>query len=89
MLWTPELAQYLEDAPWPATKGELIDYCERIGQDNSSNIPLGNSSHSARMATLFVAFSILLIGGCASDRSSEKHRSDASFFDSPDVESLH
>jgi len=31
MLWTPELAQYLEDAPWPATKGELIDYCERIG----------------------------------------------------------
>ena len=31
MLWTSELAQYLEDAPWPATKGELIDYCERIG----------------------------------------------------------
>ena len=31
MLWTPELAQYLEDAPWPASKIELIDYCERIG----------------------------------------------------------
>ena len=31
MLWTPELAQYLEDAPWPATRDELIDYCERIG----------------------------------------------------------
>ena len=31
MLWTPELIQYLEDAPWPASKYELLDYCERIG----------------------------------------------------------
>ena len=31
MLWTSELAEYLQDAPWPANKGELIDYCERIG----------------------------------------------------------
>jgi hypothetical protein len=31
MLWTSELAEYLEDAPWPANKAELIDYCERIG----------------------------------------------------------
>jgi hypothetical protein len=31
MLWTPELAQFLEDAPWPATRDELVDYCERIG----------------------------------------------------------
>ena len=31
MLWTPELAQFLEDAPWPATRDELIDYCERVG----------------------------------------------------------
>jgi len=29
MFWTPELASYLEDAPWPATKEELIDYCSR------------------------------------------------------------
>jgi hypothetical protein len=31
MLWTSELAEYLQDAPWPANKAELIDYCERIG----------------------------------------------------------
>jgi hypothetical protein len=31
MLWTPELAKYLEDAPWPATKEELIDYANRSG----------------------------------------------------------
>ncbi|MCU0329644.1 MAG: DUF2795 domain-containing protein [Candidatus Kapabacteria bacterium] len=31
MFWTPELAKYLEDAPWPATKEELIDYCNRTG----------------------------------------------------------
>jgi hypothetical protein len=28
-MWTIELASYLEDAPWPATKEELIDYAER------------------------------------------------------------
>ncbi|MEO8235913.1 MAG: DUF2795 domain-containing protein, partial [Flavobacterium sp.] len=26
MYWTLELASYLSDAPWPATKDELIDY---------------------------------------------------------------
>jgi hypothetical protein len=26
-----ELASYLEDAPWPATKDELIDYAIRTG----------------------------------------------------------
>ncbi|MEN2992741.1 MAG: DUF2795 domain-containing protein [Bacteroidia bacterium] len=31
MYWTLELASYLEDAPWPATRNELIDYAERIG----------------------------------------------------------
>jgi len=31
MIWTIELAAYLDDAPWPATKEELIDYAERIG----------------------------------------------------------
>lgn len=31
MIWTVELAAYLDDAPWPATKEELIDYAERIG----------------------------------------------------------
>ncbi|MEY4955738.1 MAG: hypothetical protein RI981_1823, partial [Bacteroidota bacterium] len=25
MYWTLELASYLEDAPWPASKDELID----------------------------------------------------------------
>ncbi|MFP4529284.1 MAG: DUF2795 domain-containing protein [Candidatus Kapaibacterium sp.] len=31
MFWTPELAKYLEDAPWPATKDELYDYANRTG----------------------------------------------------------
>ncbi|MBX9889985.1 MAG: DUF2795 domain-containing protein [Amoebophilaceae bacterium] len=31
MYWTLELASYLEDAPWPATKDELIDYAKRSG----------------------------------------------------------
>jgi hypothetical protein len=31
MIWTPELASFLEDAPWPATKEELIDFAERSG----------------------------------------------------------
>lgn len=31
MYWTLELISYLEDAPWPATKMELLDYAERTG----------------------------------------------------------
>ncbi len=31
MIWTLELASHLDDAPWPATKEELIDYANRIG----------------------------------------------------------
>lgn len=31
MYWTLELASHLEDAPWPATKDELIDFAIRSG----------------------------------------------------------
>mgnify|MGYP000666348920 CR=1 FL=1 len=31
MYWTLELASYLEDAPWPAAKDELIDFAMRTG----------------------------------------------------------
>ncbi|MEO0042497.1 MAG: hypothetical protein RL329_1945 [Bacteroidota bacterium] len=31
MYWTLELASYLEDAPWPATRDELIDFAIRSG----------------------------------------------------------
>jgi len=31
MYWTLELASKLEDAPWPATREELIDYAQRSG----------------------------------------------------------
>lgn len=31
MYWTLELAYHLEDAPWPATRDELIDYAIRSG----------------------------------------------------------
>jgi Protein of unknown function (DUF2795) len=31
MFWTLELASHLEEAPWPASKEELIDYAIRSG----------------------------------------------------------
>ena len=31
MYWTLELVTHLEDAPWPCTKDELIDYAHRSG----------------------------------------------------------
>ena len=31
MYWTLELASKLDDAPWPATKDELLDYANREG----------------------------------------------------------
>ena len=31
LYWTLELATKLEDAPWPATKDELLDYAIRSG----------------------------------------------------------
>ena len=31
MFWSLELASHLEEAPWPATKEELIDYANRTG----------------------------------------------------------
>ena len=31
MYWTLELVSYLDDAPWPATKDELIDFAIRSG----------------------------------------------------------
>jgi hypothetical protein len=31
MVWTLELASFLDDAPWPANKLELIDYAQRTG----------------------------------------------------------
>ncbi|MFT4603451.1 MAG: hypothetical protein ACI9W4_000165 [Rhodothermales bacterium] len=31
MYWTLDLASFLEDAPWPATRLELLDYADRTG----------------------------------------------------------
>src|SRR5437764_9079672 len=62
---------------------------KRIGRNNSSHISLGNSSRPVRTMTLLIVFSVLLVAGCASERSSKKPPSDRPFFDSPDVESLH
>lgn len=31
MYWTLELASKLEDAPWPATKEELLEWAQRTG----------------------------------------------------------
>ena len=34
MYWTLQLATQLDDAPWPLTKTELIDYAKRSGVDS-------------------------------------------------------
>ena len=31
MYWTFQLATQLDEAPWPATKSELLDYASRSG----------------------------------------------------------
>lgn len=31
MYWTLELASKMEDAPWPATKDELLEWATRMG----------------------------------------------------------
>ena len=59
MYWTLELASKLEDAPWPATKDELIDYAIRSGaplevlenQRYGPTIPPRKTSCSTRMST--------------------------------------
>ena len=41
MYWTLELASKLEDAPWPATKDELIDYAKKVDcYESVTNYPL-------------------------------------------------
>ena len=37
MYWILELASYLSDAPWPATKDELIDYAIRAIEDEGDS----------------------------------------------------
>lgn len=44
MYWTLELVTHLEDAPWPASRDELIDYAMRSGApmeviENLSELP--------------------------------------------------
>ena len=44
MYWTLELASKLEDAPWPATKDELIDFAVRSGAPQEVIENQGNQS---------------------------------------------
>ena len=39
MIWTVELAAYLDDAPWPATKEELIEVIENLYELEDSEEP--------------------------------------------------
>ena len=61
---------------------------EQIGRNDSSHSSLKNSSRRFTTITLSFAFSVLLLAGCASDRSSEQHRHprDTPFFDTPSPE---
>ena len=42
MYWTLELASYLSDAPWPATKDELIDYVYDCKKKDPIGVSLSN-----------------------------------------------
>ncbi len=44
MFWNLDLARYIADAPWPATRDELIDFASRTGApqaviDNLHDLP--------------------------------------------------
>src|SRR5437762_8085431 len=80
---------YLRRFPMPPLLSVYHEDPKRIGRNNFSHISLGNSSRPVRTTALLIVFSVLLVAGCASERSSKKHPSDRPFFDSPDVESLH
>src|SRR6266480_4089302 len=64
---------------------------EQIGRNDSSHSSLKNSSRRLTTITLSFAFSVLLLAGCASDRSSEQHRPprDMPFFDTPSPEDIY
>ena len=52
MYWTLELAQHLEDAPWPATRDELIDFAIRSGAplevvENLQDLPEDDSPYES------------------------------------------
>ena len=62
MYWTLELASKLEDAPWPATKEELIDYATRSGApleviENLEEIEAKTTSSSTRRSIDLVKIS--------------------------------
>src|SRR6266550_1703313 len=80
---------HLRRFPMPPTLSVYHEDYKRIGRNNSSHISLGNSLRPVRTMILLIVFSVLLVAGCASERSSKKPSSDGTFFDSPDVESLH
>jgi hypothetical protein len=71
--------------------GASLGCHDDVGWSRASMVlgALGNYSRTVRTTTLVFVFSVLLLGGCASDRSSEQHPPKRTFFDSPDVESLH
>ena len=83
------IALQAKTIPMPPPLSVYHEDRKRIGRNNSSHISLGNSSRPVRTMTLLIVFSVLLVAGCASERSSKKPPSDRTFFDSPDVESLH
>src|SRR5213079_3713748 len=80
---------HLKRFPMPLSLSVYHEDRERIGGNNSSHILLRNSSRPVRTMTLLIVFSVLLVAGCASERSSKKPSSDRTFFDSPDLDSLH
>ena len=68
MYWTLELASKLEDAPWPASKDELIDYAIRSGAPMEVIENLqdpGNVGTIIRSANAFDIDAVIMVGACA------------------------
>ena len=60
MYWTLELASKLEDAPWPATKDELIDYAMRSGAPLEVIENLQEMEDEARFMKVLKIFGLII-----------------------------
>ena len=53
MYWTLEFAGSLDDAPWPATKDELIDYANELGLPVFGPVDMTNPDASSQVVDYF------------------------------------
>ena len=65
------------------------EHCESIGESSFLPVALGCDWRRLILTPLVFGVLVLLLAGCAFNRRQQQHSSDRSFFDSPDVDTLH